>query len=75
MCVQRGDIAGRYDLRTGERVWDVGSWLVSLRWGGCGKHGVNSVGGYGVDNMVDINGCGEGLLKCWLDGCKNNCED
>ena len=74
MCMQRGDMVGRYDGRTGGRVWNVWSWLVSLRWG-CGKHEMDGVWGYGVGHMVDGDGYGEGLLECWLDGCGNSCED
>ena len=49
----------------------MGSWLVSLRWGVCGGYEMDSLGGCGVGNMVDGDGCGEGLLECCLDGCGN----
>ena len=68
-------MVGRYDGRTGRRVCAVGSWLVSLRWGVRGKHEMDIVGGCGVGDLAGSDGCGGGLIECWLDGCGNSCED
>ena len=56
-------MVGRYGGRTGGRVWDVGSWLVSLRCGVMVSTRWIVWGVCGVGNIVDGNGCGEGLLE------------